>query len=60
MAKNTIFTKDFFEIEKENIEKPINVNKTEVKGWIKWAFWALRIYIVVMLMLIGMSFLHIK
>jgi hypothetical protein len=59
MTKNTNI-EEFFEAEKENIEKPINVERTNVKGWIKWAFWALRIYIAIMLVLIGASFLHIK
>jgi hypothetical protein len=59
MTKNTNI-EEFFEAEKENIEKPINVERTNVKGWIKWTFWALRIYIAIMLVLIGASFLHIK
>ncbi len=38
----------------------IPLNKAEIKGWVKWAFWFLRIYILIMviLVIIGFSKIH--
>ena len=38
----------------------IPLNRAEIKGWVKWAFWFLRIYILIMMILviIGFSKIH--
>jgi hypothetical protein len=35
------------------------VKKAKIKGWIKVAFWFLRAYIVIMVILVLLGFLHI-
>ncbi|MGC8496928.1 MAG: hypothetical protein ACP5NL_02885 [Thermoplasmata archaeon] len=36
-----------------------SVKKAKIKGWIKIAFWFLRVYIVIMVILVLLGFLHI-
>lgn len=37
----------------------IPLQRAEIKGWIKWAFWFLRIYIVVMIIMVIIGFSHV-
>lgn len=32
--------------------------RAPVQGWVRWAFWGLRVYIVVMLVLVAIGFTH--
>ena len=38
----------------------IPLQRAEIKGWVKWAFWFLRIYILIMviLVIVGFSRVH--
>ncbi len=37
----------------------IPLERAQIKGWIKWAFWFLRIYIVVMIIMVIIGFSRI-
>jgi hypothetical protein len=34
----------------------IPLQRAEIKGWVKWAFWFLRIYILIMVILVIVGF----
>lgn len=34
----------------------IPLKRAEIKGWVKWAFWFLRIYILIMIILVIVGF----
>ncbi|MCY0881104.1 MAG: hypothetical protein OWS74_03835 [Firmicutes bacterium] len=36
--------------------RPVPLTRGNVKGWIQWIFWGLRIYIVVMVVLVVIGF----
>ncbi|MEM0160790.1 MAG: hypothetical protein QW258_03675 [Thermoplasmata archaeon] len=57
--KNDEDWQKFLEEEKllEDHTKP--VKKAKIKGWIKVAFWFLRAYVVVMVILVFLGFMHI-
>ncbi|AEJ39367.1 hypothetical protein TPY_1177 [Sulfobacillus acidophilus TPY] len=38
--------------------KPVPLTRAEVRGWIRWSFWGLRLYIAVMLVLVVIGFLR--
>ncbi|CAB1130179.1 protein of unknown function [Candidatus Hydrogenisulfobacillus filiaventi] len=37
---------------------PIPLTRAEVRGWVRWAFWGLRVYIAIMLVLVAVGFVH--
>ena len=50
-------TKDFLEFfEEETHLEPQPLSRAPVRGWIQAAFWGLRIYIVVMLVMVATGF----
>ena len=51
--------KKFIEAEGLHDYEKIRVKRAKVKGWVKVAFWFLRAYVTVMVILVILSFLHI-
>ncbi|MCL5007097.1 MAG: hypothetical protein M1164_00240 [Candidatus Marsarchaeota archaeon] len=37
----------------------IRVKRAKVKGWVRFAFWFLRAYVTLMVVIIALGFLHI-
>ncbi|MHB1626759.1 MAG: hypothetical protein ACYCVB_00080 [Bacilli bacterium] len=37
---------------------PVELTKAQVNGWVRVAFWGLRVYIVVMIALVAVGFAH--
>lgn len=37
---------------------PVPLTRAQVKGWIRWSFWGLRLYILVMLVLVVIGFMR--
>jgi hypothetical protein len=37
---------------------PVPLTRAPVRGWLRWAFWGLRVYIAVMLVLVVIGFIH--
>ncbi len=57
--KNDEDWKNFLKDEKLLEDGSKVVEKAKIKGWIKVAFWFLRVYIVIMVTLVLLGFLHI-
>ncbi len=45
-----------FKVVDEAEETPVVLTRVTPSGFIRWAFWGLRIYIVAMLVLVGIGF----
>ncbi len=57
--KNDEDWKKFLKKEKINDYSSIRVRRAKMKGWAKIAFIVLRIYIIIMLIIVILGFLHI-
>ena len=54
---NSITTKEFLEFfEEETHQQPCPINRAPVQGWVRIAFWVLRLYILVMLVTVAVGF----
>ncbi|UTV80063.1 hypothetical protein MQE22_08505 [Acidithiobacillus sp. YTS05] len=40
----------------EELRVSVPLQRAPIQGWVMWAFWGLRIYIVVMLVMVGIGF----
>lgn len=52
-------TQDFLEFFAEETHlEPKPLTRAPIRGWIQFAFWGLRIYIVAMLVIVVVGFIH--
>ena len=42
--------------DREGVRELAPLRRAPIKGWVQWAFWGLRIYIVVMLVMVAIGF----
>jgi len=42
--------------DREGVRELASLQRAPIKGWVQWAFWGLRAYIVVMLVLVTIGF----
>lgn len=42
--------------DREGVRELAPLRRAPIKGWVQWAFWGLRAYIVVMLVLVTIGF----
>ncbi len=42
--------------DREGVRELAPLRRAPIKGWVQWAFWGLRAYIVVMLVLVSIGF----
>ncbi|AOU96962.1 hypothetical protein BI364_02115 [Acidihalobacter yilgarnensis] len=45
-------------MQEEARQEPCEITRAPIKGWIQFAFWGLRIYIVVMLLMVAIGFVR--
>lgn len=42
--------------DREGVRELVPLRRAPIKGWVQWAFWGLRAYIVAMLVLVSIGF----